>query len=236
MRSTRRPTRHRGRTVVAAVALGLFSAAGLATAADHQDSPRPTSEPPADINDVYAWTTPDAERLNLVMTVFPNATENSQFSDAVRYVFHVNSSESPGAQATETQVVCTFNAQQQVSCDVGGNQLISNQDASDQDGVTSSDERFRVFTGLRSDPFFFALDAFRNTVDQVVQAAPQLEFNEAGCPKLDQSTQSALVNSLKGTNSFAGMNVLAIVVQADKSLFGPGPIYGVWASTNRAGA
>lgn len=223
-----------------AVAIGIVSAvlvlaSNALMAADHRDSPRSTAEPPADINDVYAWTTQDTSRLNLIMTVFPRATGDARFSDAVEYVFHVSSSATVGGPATNSAILCTFAADQRITCSIGGTQLVTSVDASDTDGVESEDGNFRVFAGLRSDPFFFALDAFNTTVSTVVQAAPNLQFNDAGCPALDSATQTALATSLRGPNTFAGGNVLAIVVQVDKTLLGPGPIYGVWASTSRAG-
>src|SRR5262245_27962013 len=40
---------------------------GRAVAADHADGPRASADPSADITDVFAWMSPDAGRLNLVM-------------------------------------------------------------------------------------------------------------------------------------------------------------------------
>lgn len=44
-----------------------------AWAADHRDGPGVRADPAADINDVFAWMGPSANRVYLVMTVFPFA-------------------------------------------------------------------------------------------------------------------------------------------------------------------
>ena len=64
------------------IAVGIVAASVLglpARAADHGDGPRATADPSADITDVFAWTSPDATRLNLVMDVVRNATSASRF-------------------------------------------------------------------------------------------------------------------------------------------------------------
>jgi len=147
----------------------------------------------------------------------------------------VSSAATVGGPETKSAILCEFATDQKITCSIGGTPLVSAVDASNTAGAQSADGKFKVFAGLRSDPFYFALDAFKATVATVIQAAPSLPVNDAGCPTLDTATQTALTNSLRGSNSFAGQNVLAIVVQVDKTLLGPGPIYGVWASTSRAG-
>lgn len=212
-------------------------------AADHIDGPAAIAEPAADITDIFAWAQ-NGSQLNLILSVFPRANESSRFSDAVQYVFRVRSQSNVSQVDRESLIVCTFTAEQAITCALDGVELVTNQDASDPSGVVSTDGNFRVFAGLRRDPFFFAANNF-NTVRRAVRdAAPSLEFDEAGCPTLDQATQDVLVSTLVGagglpgaespaTDFFANLNTLSIVVQLDRGLLGNGPLYAVSASTHR---
>src|SRR5262245_37148900 len=106
----------RFRLIVAAMALaGVLSDA--ARAADHADGPRASADPSADITDVFAWMSPDAQRVILVMSVVRNASAQSRFSNSVDYVFHTTSSARfGGAPSAERDIVCTFNKKQRVRC------------------------------------------------------------------------------------------------------------------------
>ena len=55
-------------------------------ASDHLDTPTVIADPAADIGDIFAWTSSDGKRLNLVMDIVAH-----QFSDRLQYVFHVDS-------------------------------------------------------------------------------------------------------------------------------------------------
>ncbi len=66
-------------------------------ASDHLDTPTVIADPAADIGDIFAWTSSDGRRLNLVMDIVAH-----QFSDRLQYVlprisissFNDNSSQS----------------------------------------------------------------------------------------------------------------------------------------------
>ena len=201
-----------------------------ARAADHAEAPGATADPAADLTDIYAWTTPDATQINMIIGV-PAAA----FSDAVQYVLHVESSTAYGAPGTTVRVICTFNAAQAVSCWVGNAVDYVTGDASGPAGIVSATGRTRVFTGRRNDPFFFNLTGFRNTIATIKAAAPSLTFDGAGCPELDSTTSDALIASLQaGGDSFALGTISAIVVQMDKALIAPGGnIVAVWGGTYR---
>ncbi|HEX9578651.1 MAG TPA: DUF4331 family protein [Myxococcales bacterium] len=222
----------------AAVVAALL--APVALAADHTDGPQATADPAADITDVFAWTSSDGTKLNLIMNVFPAATAAAKFSNAVQYVLHTQSHPGFGQAAAATEdIVCTFDTSQRVSCWAGTEYV--NGDASSTSGIASGDGKLRVFTGLRDDPFFFNLDGFKHAVATVKGAAASLTFDPAGCPKLDAATSAALVNQLKTDQNgnapqdhFKGLNVLAIVVQVDLAIVNKGgPVVSVWASTNK---
>src|SRR4051812_2418077 len=65
--------------------LALAGAAALpaapSRASDHLDTPTVTADPAADIGDLYAWTSADGRRLNIVLDIVGN-----RFSDQVDYV------------------------------------------------------------------------------------------------------------------------------------------------------
>ncbi len=209
-------------------------------AADHADGPAVRADPAADINDLFAWMSQDAEKLYLALSVFPFASAGSRFSDSVQYVFHIGSGTEFGGVADDGEIICTFNAAQDVQCWAGETSVLG--DASSPAGLVSDDGRLRVFAGPRNDPFYFNLSGFNATTRIVAGAAPSLTFDAAGCPMVDAATSNVLVTQLRTNpeagpplDDFVGGNVLALVLEVDKSLVaGNGPIVGVWASTNRS--
>src|SRR4051794_18269934 len=93
---------------------GLAACAPLAVASDHLDTPTVIADPAADIGDLYAWTSKDGRRLNLVMTIV-----GGRFSDRLRYSFHVDSGRRLGATSTSTAIVCEFDVTSRVDCRAG---------------------------------------------------------------------------------------------------------------------
>lgn len=182
-------------------------------AADHIDSPIVKNDPTADITDLYSFVNPnDPNEYILVANVVPFATQSSQFSDAVMYTFHLMN----GA-GVENTVTCTFGTpdpmtlNQTVTCTGPGNRMV---EGSVGEVITNGD--FRVFTGLRDDPFFFDFDAWKETV-------------ETGEP----------VVLAPGEDFFAGLNVLSIVVGLPISATNQNPgakahfNQRVWVTTDR---
>ncbi|MBR9814197.1 DUF4331 domain-containing protein [bacterium] len=235
--------------VFRALAAGLATAMMLAVtgptlAADHLDSPIAQDNALADIDDVYSWMSPDAQRVNLVMTVAFDVSPSAQFSNAVEYIFRTSSQDTyeiAGAADATQDVTCTFDGAQNVTCTVGAVTVTG--DASSETGITDGSGSVRVFAGARNDPFFFNFSGFRATAEAVANAAGSLEFDAAGCPTLDMETSNALVTQLQtepdgdpAIDDFGGMNVLALVVSVDKALLtAGGPIVGVSGFTNLIG-
>jgi len=221
----------------------------LARSADHLDAPATIAEHGADINDVYAFL-PSSElaagaATNVVfaMTVFPAAPADAKFSDTVQYVLHAQSGAGFPTTTSDYNIICQFDTgtPQKASC-WGGTDEYATGDASQATGIQSADGKFKVFAGLRADPFFFNLDGFKDTVatvDAVVDGGT-LTFNDAGCPLLSTTQRDLLVAKLGTTNAatavdfFSKLNGLAIVVQIDKTLVTKGgPVLSVWGSTHR---
>lgn len=227
-----------------ALALSVLSAASWAIAADHLDGPAASIDAAADITDLYAWT--DAGNVVFALNVSPLAAPGAKFSDKVQYVVHTESMTAFGAKGEKSNIICTFDVAQKISCWVGEKGYVTG-DANKPDGLQSEDKLIKVFAGLRDDPFFFNLAGFQDTTATVKSVAGTLMFDPAGCPKLGDATAGLLVGKLKADpgstppggaakDFFAGKNVLAIVLSIDKTLLNAGgKTMSAWASTNKAG-
>jgi hypothetical protein len=187
----------------------LFGSA--AHAADHRDGPLATGDPAADLNDVYLFVNPnDATETILIGTYFPDAPKGARFSDAVDYRFFINNG---AATNGNIEIRCRFSdGGISFSCaGVGGNTLA----ASGRFEQTVNATDFRVYVGLRDDPFFFD--------------APQFNAIRLG---------QAPGFRNPGVNSFGTFNTLSIVMGIRSSRLtnnGANPVLRVWGSTDRTG-
>lgn len=226
-----------------ALALSVLSAASWAVAADHADAPAAIADPTADITDLYTWL--DQGNVVFVLNVTPNAKAGvAKFSDKVQYVIHTESASAFGKSGEKSDIIVTFDANQKASVWVGEKGYVTG-DASATTGLESADKTFKIFAGLRDDPFFFNLAGFKDTVLTVEGAAAGLKFDAANCPTLDDATSALLVKKLStdpatnggpAVDAFAGQNVLSIVLSVDKKLLNMGgPVLSAWASTNVGG-
>lgn len=209
-------------------------------AADHADSPTLSGNPMADITDVYAWMT--GSNLNLVMDVSPLDDTTHSFDPAVLYVFHLTSKSGLGVGAsggTETKVICRFASNSSVQCwatNAAGTTTRDyvTGDPRDPAGVTSALGKFKVFAGPRSDPAFFNVAGLTSAVGLVNGLAPALDAS--GCPSALTPAQAGMIRTAlsTGADAFAGKNVMAIVVQIDRSLVNTGgnKTVAVWGSTH----
>lgn len=232
--------------VAAIASLITFTSTGHLEAADHGDSPAPATAN-ADIADHYAWMTDDGSKLVMVMTL------SSGFQDGVQYVFHVNSMAAYGATASTANIIlCTVSpggSTSPVECFVSNDDSTSGgaaykaRVAGNRD-TTLGDASFRVFAGRRDDPFFFNAAGFGATITAVRAAAGGLDFNAEGCPAVDGGTSGTLVGllasngdgSTPGTDSFAGGDIDAIVVEIDKALINTGGEILATYSSTRSGS
>src|SRR5215475_344689 len=161
----------------------LVSAFPAAHASDHLDTPTVIADPAADVADVFAWTSADGRRLNLVMTIV-----GKQFSDRLQYVFHVDSGPRFGDTTAATSILCRFDAAGAAECWAGGADYVRG-DASRPDGLEGRNRRFRVFAGLRDDPFFNNVKGTRAALGKVAGALQSgIDVDVADCPRLDKAT------------------------------------------------
>ncbi len=188
-----------------AVASTCFFTAAFA--ADHIDSPNAAADPAADLNDFYVFVNPnDASEVIFALTINPFADRSTLFSDAVEYQIFLENE--PGLAS---EIRCSFSRDQNVTCTAPGDRTVSG-----PTGQTNTNGDFRVWAGLRDDPFFFDFEAFNETIATATPA-----FNDPG------------------VDFFAGLNVMALVVGIDREAISPQPAakahfnQKVWAATER---
>jgi hypothetical protein len=194
-------------------AAGALAALSLGRASDHLDGPRVTADPPSDVTDVFAFTSPaDPSRVVLAMAVVPYATDASAFAGGVSYAFRVqrvDALQPLTLHGTDLDVVCAQAGGGATMGCTGPAGLSGSAALGDTGGGTGA---IRVFAGLRSDPAFFDRQGALATI-----ASGRASFT--------------------GTNAFAKANVLAIVVELPSAAFaaegGPPPRLAVAAETVR---
>jgi len=141
---------------------------------DHVDGPRSIGDPSIDMTDLFAFTSPENPgRTVLIADVFPSAGVSAMFSNVVNHAIVVRRIEvaglgeaakfKPGDQ--EYRFNCKFSAlergadgskpTQRGTCTLPGGQELSFV-VGDEKGASTPDGTFRIFAGLRSDPFYLA--------------------------------------------------------------------------------
>ena len=210
-------------------------AAGRTVAAGAADS----SNPMAEIKDVYAWVA--GSNLNLVMDVSPLDDGMRSFDPSVQYVFHLTSKAKfgvAGAGDAETRVILRFASSTSVECwvtdatgSVTKDYVVG--DPSTIAGLPAMDGRIKVFAGRRSDPAFASTTGLASAIGELGTNLKTTDV--AGCPAINAAEASTIQGMLtSGSDTFATANVMAIVVQIDKLLVtvAPNKLVSVWASTH----
>ena len=206
----------------------------LCFGSDHLDTPTVIADPRVDIGDVYAWMAPTGRQLNLVMTIVGHV-----FSDKARYIFHIDSGRSFGRTTATTSIECRFAGGNVADCRVGDADA-AHGDASKPEGLEGKRRRFRVFAGLRDDPFFNNVKGTRAAYQRAADAlASGVSVDGAGCPSFDPSVVQAIraewrhTDGGPATNFLAGWTPAAIVISVDLDVVSHGgPMLAVWGSTS----
>lgn len=223
--------------------LALAAAAPTAHAFDRKDGTTTSSvitDPSTDIVDFYAWMqTSDAKRVNLVMTVNPDAGNSARFSTTALYVFHINArttfaDTNPNPEA---QIICRFDgaATQNMECWLGQNQYVK---APINQKTASADNGIIAYAGLRNDPFFANEAGLSDAMNTIMTTLNGKTRDAAGCYAFSTTEQTSVKSKMAlpaNTDSYKGKNVLAIVLTVDTTLLAPSgkPVLSVWASTNK---
>ena len=192
---------HKRLLTVAGVALAAgVTFAGLANAADHRDSPINVSNPSADINDVYAFRSPENPQ-NLVVAISANPlivpSDNDTrgvFDDSVAFKIHVDVN---GDLADDATVDISKDGNTLVFAGLGADPIAAEITMPGEEPVINRAGPITAFAGLRDDPFFFDLAGF-----QAFLADPQVPANGLRAEGKGQAV-----------DAFAGTNILAIVVE-----------------------
>src|SRR5438094_5146170 len=224
-------SRSRGRVIAWSLLLATAAAIGLTrwiNASDHKDSALLAADHAADIADLYTFRSPaNPDNVVLAMTVSgfipPSEASTTFFDPNVLYQWKIDNN----GDAVEDLVIQAF------VTGTGGHQVMhfrgpaapSDIGATDRiiDGaetatvagsntptpVVASRNGMTVFAGVRDDPFFFDLVQFKHII-----AGEATSFRSPGI------------------DTFAGTNVLAIVVELPSSQLGNSKL-GVWGTTSR---
>ncbi len=212
---------------------GLFGAVlvgSIIYAADHIDAPAVTgpgsTSPGNDITDIYAFQSPaDNSKMVFVLNtqglLSPTASATAAFPSNVMYEFNIDNT---GDNVEDLVIQCLVqNGKMRVYGPVavgtpGTVSTVKTNGPSTEVSVTaygaaspntaSNANGIRIFAGPRDDPFFFDLVRFKE-----ILAGTQTGFRSPG------------------VDSFAGTNVMSIVVEVPKSLLGSAATINVWGET-----
>jgi Domain of unknown function (DUF4331) len=228
----------RKQLMIAALLAGVLSvgAGGSPLASDHLDSPMAISNPQADIGDIFAWVSPNGRQLNLVMDIV-----GKSFSDKIQYVFHIDSGKEYGKTTVTTLIACRFPDAKTADCRVGDVDSARG-DASRTEGIEGLHHRFRLFAGLRDDPFFNNVKGTRAAYEVAIAALKNgATMDAAGCPNFDRATSEAIMYQWRHTDGGAATNFLAgwtsssIIIAVDlDALNQGGKMLAVWGTTASA--
>ncbi len=220
--------------VFGAAGLALLAAVGLASmatvsGADHRDSPLNIANPTADINDVYAFRSPEnPNNVVVVLSVNPliapsDNAARGQFDGLVQYQVHVDRNADLLDDATVIFRVTT-SPQTIVVENPGPFTVPVTAPGATQPQIVTFPGGIKFFAGLRDDPFFFDLVGFQAFLANPQAPARGLRPASGGTP----------------TDSFAGTNILAIVAEIPVTALTGGTsatsgTIRVWASSTRGG-
>lgn len=238
------PARKRLVFGLAAAAVAALGTIGVAIASDHQDSPNVELNPLQDLTDVYAFPSPTAGRIVLVMNtrafLTPAAAPGASFDRNQLYQFKIDNN----GDAREDKVIqVTFegsgtaqvvNVRGPLAPPVQG--AMGNTVSTTAPAVTGAINAnlgattgMQAFAGARDDSFFLDLEQFFRIIPDRRPASGPLS--------LIPSTPSASGFRPAGqaVNYLAGFNVLTIVVElpiADLTAGGNAKL-GIWGTISR---
>lgn len=215
----------RNKLLLSAFAVAALITGSIMYAADHIDTPAVTGQS-SDITDLYVFRGQDVNNLVFVANtqglLAPGATAAAKFDENTVIEFNIDNN----ADNIEDLVI-------QCKYDVASNSMqVYGPVAPSEKGTRSKLEGsvkasavvtaygaapiigtgggIKVFAGPRDDPFFFDLNRYK-----AILAGTAPGFNNPG------------------TDTFAGTNVLSIVVEVPKTLLGTAASINVWVETKK---
>jgi hypothetical protein len=208
--------------IIAAAAMAVALGGGILWASDHNDAPN-VAHKTDDITDLYVFQGENTNDLVFVGNVqgllSPTATQTAKFDPNVLIEFKIDNT---GDNVEDLVIQCVYN---------NGKMYIYGPVKPKAPGLTStimgtaavvvpvtpygqtpvigtSSNGIMAFAGPRDDPFFFDLDQFH-----MITGGTATGFNNPG------------------HDSFAGTNVMSVVVEVPKSLLNSTGKLGVWLRT-----
>lgn len=204
----------------------IASAASYLIAADHIDSPT-IAGTGFDITDYYAFQSPsNSENMVFVVTwkglLAPSATAAAAFEDDLMIEINIDNS-STKDNIEDLVIQTTFKNGKVIvrgpatpvqtglsSTEVAGAVVETNITTYGSNAVIGEGNGMKIFSGPRDDPFFFDLNQYK-----AILAGSATSFNDPGM------------------DTFAGTNVLALVVELPKTMLGTSNTINTWVTTNR---
>lgn len=215
----------RKKWLLAAIAAATLITGGIIYAADHIDTPAVTGQS-SDITDLYVFRAQDPNNLVFVANtqglLAPGSTAAAKFDENTVIEFNIDNN----ADNIEDLVIqCKYDAasnsmqvygpvapsekgtRSKLEGSVSASAVVTAYGAAPTIGTGGG---IKVFAGPRDDPFFFDLNRYK-----AILAGTAPGFNNPG------------------TDTFAGTNVLSVVVEVPKSLLGSAASVNVWLETKK---
>ncbi len=213
----------RKKLLLAALVAATIITGGLIYAADHIDTPAVTNQP-TDITDVYVFRAQDPNNLvfavNTQGLLSPGSTAAAKFDANTLIELNIDNT---GDNIEDLVIQCKYDAasnsmqvygpavpsekgtRSKIEGNVTAAAVVTAYGAASPTIGTGANG-IKVFAGPRDDPFFFDLDQYK---------------------KILAGTASGF--RTPGIDTFAGTNVLSIVVEVPKTLLGTAAKINVWA-------
>ena len=203
----------------------ILFATALIYAADHIDAPGVT-ETTSDITDFYAFQSPENNSnivfvANLQGLLSPSASARATFDENVMVEFNIDTND----DAVEDLVIqCTFengmvtaygpvapvSTGTSSTLVTSANTVSTNITAYGSNASIGNQNGVKLFAGPRDDPFFMDFAQYGEII-----AGNASSFNDPG------------------TDTFAGTNVMSVVVEVPKSMIGGSGTINTWVTSNR---
>jgi hypothetical protein len=207
------------------IGLSVFAISGLLLiAADHADAPVVTGNA-SDITDVYAFQGQDTNNMVFVVNtqglLSPGATASASFNTNVLTEINIDNNndnvEDLVIQAIRRGNKMYFFGPTPPGVTGTTSTIKTNSEAGNveisqygQSPIIKTSNGMKFFAGPRDDPFFFDLNQFK-----AILAGTASGFNNPG------------------TDTFAGTNVLSIIVEVPKTSLGASSSINIWAETKQ---
>lgn len=217
----------RNKLLLTAFAVTALITGGILYAADHIDTPAVTGQS-SDITDLYVFRAQDPANLVFVANtqglLAPGSTAAAKFDENTVIEFNIDNN---GDNIEDLVIQCKYDAASNsmrvygpiVPSEKGTrSKLEGNVTASatvtaygaGSPTIGTGTTGIKVFAGPRDDPFFFDLNRYK-----AILAGTASSFNNPG------------------TDTFAGTNVLSVVVEVPKTLLNASGNINVWVETKK---